>query len=78
MSDLILPYKSFGKDCGFLACNERLFVFKPDKYSCATIRLENLKNNLRLMVRNKKARIVKTANVEAVVVPEKQIYNLFL
>jgi hypothetical protein len=78
LSDLILVYKSFGKDCGFLACKDALFVFKPDKYSCATIRLENLKNNLRFMVRNKTARIVKAGATEAVVVPEKQFYNLFL
>lgn len=76
--DVVLPFKNKGEPCGFNACPDKEFVFKPDKYCAVIIPLENLKNNLRVLVRAKLATIVKTKDVEAVVVPAKYTHRLFI
>jgi hypothetical protein len=78
MTDIIFPFSKDGKPCGFNSWTEQEFIFKPDKYSACIIPLANLKNNLRLMVKDKRARIVKAGRVEAVVVPKEQFNNLFI
>lgn len=78
MKDYIFEFKKDGKPCGFLACSEKDFMFKPDKYRLVIIPLEVLKKNLRSMVKAKRARIITAGIVEAVVVPEAEFLNLFI
>lgn len=78
MKDFIFEFKRNGNPCGFLACAEQDFIFKPDKWSAVIIPLEVLKKNLRSMVKAKKARIITAGIVEAVVVPEAEFLNLFI
>ncbi len=54
------------------------FVFKPDKYSAAIIPVEILRKNLRVMVRNKTAQLIKLGTIETVSVPSNQLMNLFI
>jgi hypothetical protein len=75
--EIIFPYKNNGKEVGFLACVEEEFIFKPDKYSAATIRLERLKTNLRAMVKSKQARLIKAGTIEAVAVPRAKFDELY-
>ncbi len=77
-TEIILPFKNSGKPCGFNACKDKEFIFKPDKCSAVIIPLEILKKNLRLMVRAKTAKIVTAGTIEAVVVPKTQFNNLFI
>lgn len=77
-NEIIFRYKIMGIPCGFLACVDKEFIFKPDKYSAVIIPLETLKKNLRLMVKDKTAKIVNAGSVEAVVVPKQQFNNLFI
>lgn len=78
MSDYVFEFKRNGIPCGFAASTDREFIFKPDKYSAVIFPLENLKNNLRSMVKAKTAKIIKAGEVEAVVVPEKLFNDLFI
>lgn len=78
MKNFIFEFERNGSPCGFNACTESEFIFKPDKYSACMIPLENLKNNLRLMVKSKQAKIITAGTVRAVVVPEQAFNNLFL
>jgi len=77
VSDLIFEFKKDGKPCGFLACTDKEFIFKPDKYTAVIFPLEILKNNLRLMVKNKTAKLVSAGTIEAVVVPKDLLFSLF-
>lgn len=78
MSDIIFEFKRDGKDCGFLACKEEDFIFKLPTGSFAMISLDKLKNKLRVMVKDKRARIVRAGTTEAVVVPKEFFYSLFI
>lgn len=78
MSDIIFEFKKNGKDCGFLTCKDQDFIFRIPGGSSAMISLEKLKNNLRLMVKDKRAKIVRAGTVEAVVVPQGKFYDLFI
>lgn len=76
-SQVLFEYKRNGNDSGFMAPGLTEYVFKPDKYSAAIIPLEKLKKNLRVLVRTKKARLIKAGTIEAVAVPSNLIMNLF-
>lgn len=76
--DLIFPYRVGGKDCGFLACKDKEFIFKPSKTTAATIPTETLKNNLRTLIKQKKAKVLRAGDVEAVAVPAALFKELFI
>lgn len=78
MTDLIFEFKRGGNPSGFAKATGHEYIFKPDKYSACIIPLETLKQNLRSMVRNKVAKIIKAGEVEAVVVPAEQFKALFI
>jgi len=78
VNDLIIPFKKKGQLIGFAASNEKDFVIKPDRLSAWILPLETLKKNLRLMVKNKQARMVTAGDTEAVVVPKEHSYRIFL
>ncbi len=78
MTDLIFEFKRKGEPSGFNSSTEQEFIFKPDKYSAMIIPLEILKKNLRVMVKQGVAKIVKAGDVEAVVVPAAKFKELFI
>jgi hypothetical protein len=75
--ELIFEYKRNGVNSGFMAHGETEYVFKPDRLSAAVISLETLKKNLRIMIKNKTARLIKAGTIEAVVVPRAKFKELF-
>lgn len=77
MPDMIFEYRRNGEDSGFMAWKDKDYVFKPDRNSAVILPLEVLKKNLRLLVKQKKARLIKAGTVEAVAVPRELFDYLF-
>ena len=75
--EIFFEYKRGGNESGFKLPGLTEYVFKPDKYSAAIIKVETLTRNLRVMVRNKQARLIKAGTIEAVAVPSNLIMNLY-
>lgn len=76
-AEVVFPFRKDGVDCGFLAEPGPEFIFKPDRCSAAIIPLEKLKKNLRLLVKEKQARVIKAGSAEAVAVPRDIMWKLF-
>ena len=77
-NEIIFPFKNDGVECGFLAAQEKDFVFKPSKLEAAIVDREKLKANLRRLVKEKKARITRAGTIDAVAVPSKIFKELFV
>lgn len=77
MTDLVIPFKKKGVMIGFAASIEKDFVLKPSKCEAWILPLEKLKTNLRLLVKNKQARIIKAGDTEAVHVPKEHAMRIF-
>jgi len=78
VTDLVIPFRKKGVLIGFAASQEKDFVVKPDRCSAWVLPLENLRNNLRMMIKNKQASIVKAGDTEAVYVPKIHAHRIFL
>lgn len=76
--DLIIPFRKAGKMIGFAASSDKDFVVKPSKYEAWVLPLETLKKNLRLMIKNKQAKMITAGDTEAVHVPKENAYRIFL
>lgn len=78
--DVVWVYKRAGKPVGFHACTEPWFTsrFSSDGKTDISISLptEKVKTNLRRLVKEKRASIVKAGTTEAVVFPVELIYEL--
>lgn len=77
MTDLVMPFRKNGVMIGFAASNEKDFVLKPSKCEAWILPLEKLRNNLRLMVKNKQARIIKAGDTEAVHITKEHALRIF-
>lgn len=78
MQDLVIPFRKKGQFVGFAASAETDFVVKPDRLSAWILPLETLKKNLRLMVKNKQAKLITAGDTEAVHVPKEHSHRIFL
>ncbi len=78
MHDLVIPFRKKGQFIGFAASSDADFVIKPSKYEAWVLPLDNLKKNLRLMVKNKEAKMITAGDTEAVHVPKQYAHKIFL
>jgi len=82
MTEVVFQYRKRGQDCGFLTERDRFFTVRTaqtkDSSTFTSFPIDRLRVNLRTLVRNKKARVVKVGDSEAVAVPTELIDCLFL
>jgi len=78
MKDLVIPFRKKGQMIGFAASTEKDFVLKPSKCEAWVLPLETLKKNLRLMVKNKQAKLITAGDTEAVHVTKEHSHRIFL
>ena len=78
MNDLVIPFRKKGVMIGFAASTDTDFVVKPSKYEAWVLPLETLKKNLRLMVKNKQAKMITAGDTEAVHVTKEHAHRIFL
>jgi hypothetical protein len=81
MPDAIFVYKKNGKDAGFKSSKETHFTARTGSTKDTDISmvfpLDKMTENLRRLVKEKKARIIKAGTTEAVTVPQELLLELY-